>query len=166
MSWQLTSAVFRIYPPFIYILSKEKYWKYKNMEIFFLLFYVSMHMLFVPFMALCLLFAIYAFEASWRLCLHYTFKFQHSLCIVTYASSLFSHTQAHTHIVYCISRAMCYERFPCGMSLMCMAGGEICVVGEEGERWCVKTRLICLWLALIKVSPRRAVNTHRDSLVI
>lgn len=39
-------------------------------------------------------------------------------------------------------------------------GEETCVVSEEGERWCVKARLICLWLALIKVGPGRAVNTR------
>lgn len=35
-----------------------------------------------------------------------------------------------------------------------------CVVSMEEERWCVKARLICLWLALIKVAPGRVANTR------
>lgn len=54
----------------------------------------------------------------------------------------------------------------CSVSeVRCWGLGGGCVVSEEEKRWCVKARLICLWLALIKVSPRRAVNAHWESVM-
>lgn len=59
------------------------------------------------------------------------------------------------HLQGCLKKRFCVGCLWCAR-----LGDETCLVSEEGERWCVKAKLICLWLALIKVSPRRAVNTH------
>lgn len=105
--------------------------------------------LFIPFLGLwCLLnaFLCIACSNSWR--------------NTTWASSLFAH--ARTVPVW----GSLMKGYHVGCLWCAWLGEETCVVGMKGERWCVKARLICLWLALIKVTPRRAVNTHRDSLII
>lgn len=83
-----------------------------------------------------------------------------SVCNVTCAPAPF----AHTPTVYLLGGLM--KGYHMGCLWCTWLGEETCVASVEGERWCVKARLICLRLALIKVSPRRAVNTHGDSVVI
>ncbi len=101
---------------------------------------VSTYMLSVPFMPAFRLSV--AFCAFWSLLnsLRYTFKFQHSLCKVTGASSPFTHTDTHTHThthTHTVSTGMTYERFPCGMSLTSMAGGRnLC--SQRGRREVVR----------------------------
>lgn len=95
-----------------------------------------------------------------RISLHCTFQFQHSVRNVTCTCA----PLAHTHTVNLLGSLM--KGYHMGCLWCTWLGEETCVASVEGERWCVKARLICLWLALIKVSPRRAVNTHGDSVVI
>lgn len=127
-------------------------------------FFVSLYLVYVPFIKYVRSKLIISFLGLW--CLLNAFlciacsNSSISWCSVTWASSPF----AHTHTVHLQGSLM--KGYHMGCLRCAWPGEETCVVSVKGERWCVKARLICLWLALIKVTPRRAVNTHRDSLII
>lgn len=104
-------------------------------------------------MFLCVLFSFFALRGTCPLqvfnphpkalmpfCSRFTFQFQHSLCS-------------------CNSLPCAQTRRAVSVQDACDAHGsvrETCVVSEGGERRCVKARLICLGLALIKVGPRES----------
>lgn len=131
-----------------------------NMRIFPLLFYVFICVLSMSFMA-------------HKRCT----RFLVASCAYSDVSWMFSEHETHLHanltnadFLICEHRTvhlgMSLEKgFHVGCLWCARPGEETCVVSERWERWCVKARLICLWLALIKVSPRRALNTHRDSVM-